>query len=45
MGLFSCLALMSSRKSYLRDDGCLMIEISENVFVEESLAERLGLLR
>jgi hypothetical protein len=34
-----------SRKSYTRDDGCLMIEISPNVYVEESLAERFGLIR
>jgi hypothetical protein len=32
-------------KSYTRDDGCLMVEISTNDFVEESIAERLGLLR
>lgn len=33
------------RKSYTRDDGCLMVEIADNIFVEESIAERLGLLR
>jgi hypothetical protein len=31
-------------KTYIRDDGCLMIEISPNLYVEESIAERLGLL-
>jgi hypothetical protein len=35
----------TNRKSYIRDDGCLMVEISPNLFVEESIAERLGLLR
>jgi hypothetical protein len=33
------------RKTYVRDDGVVMIEISPNLYVEESLAERLGLLR
>jgi hypothetical protein len=36
---------MSKRKSYIRDDGGLMIEIRPNLFVEENIAERLGLLR
>jgi hypothetical protein len=35
----------ASRSTYIRDDGCLMVEISPNVYVEESIAERLGLLR
>jgi len=35
----------AQHKSYIRDDGCLMIEISPNLYVEESIAERLGLLR
>jgi hypothetical protein len=34
-----------SRKSYTRDDGCLMIEISPNVYVEESLAQGFELIR
>jgi hypothetical protein len=34
-----------SRKTYTRDDGCLMVEIRPSVYVEESMAERLGLLR
>jgi hypothetical protein len=38
-------ASMPKRKTYTRDDGCLMIEISPNLYVEESIAERLGLLR
>jgi hypothetical protein len=32
-------------KSYTRDDGVVMVEIRPHVFVEQSLAERLGLLR
>jgi len=36
---------MPSRKSYIRDDGCLLVEISPNLYVEESIAERLGLMR
>jgi len=32
-------------KSYTRDDGVRMVEIRPNEYVEESLAERLGLLR
>jgi len=37
---------MSSRKTYIRsDDGAVMVEISPNLYVEESIAERLGLLR
>jgi hypothetical protein len=35
----------TKRKTYTRDDGVIMVEISPNTFVEESLAERLGLLR
>jgi hypothetical protein len=34
-----------SSKSYTRDDGVRMVEIYTHVFVEESIAERLGLLR
>jgi hypothetical protein len=35
--------LSTKRKTYARDDdGCLMVEISLNLFVEESIAERLG---
>jgi hypothetical protein len=38
--------LSTMRKTYTReDDGCLMIEISPNLSVEESIAGRLGLLR
>jgi hypothetical protein len=33
------------RKSYIRDDGVVMVEIRDNEFVEEAIAERLGLLR
>jgi len=33
------------RKRHIRDDGCLMVEIRPNLYVEESMAERLGLLR
>jgi len=32
-------------KSYIRDDGVVMVEIRPHVYVEESMAERLGLLR
>jgi hypothetical protein len=35
----------SKRKSYTRDDGALMVEIRPHLYVEESIAERLGLLR
>jgi len=34
-----------SAKSYIRDDGVVMVEISPNEYVEESMAERLGLFR
>lgn len=35
-----------SRKTYMRsDDGATMVEITDGVFVEEDIAERLGLLR
>ena len=44
-GFFASLSMAKSRKSYTRDDGCLMIEISPNLYVEEGIAERLGLLR
>jgi hypothetical protein len=30
-------------KSDIRNDGCLMVEISPSVYGEESIAERLGL--
>ena len=33
------------RKIYIRDDGVRMVEISPNVYVEESIADRLGPLR
>jgi len=33
------------RKSYIRDDGAVMIEIRPHLYVEESMAEKLGLLR
>jgi hypothetical protein len=34
------------RKTYTGDDdGCLMVEVSPNLYVEESIAERLRLLR
>lgn len=36
---------MSERKTYIRDDGTVMVEISPGIYVEESMAERLGLLR
>jgi len=32
-------------KTYIRDDGVVMVEICPHVYVEESMAERLGLLR
>jgi hypothetical protein len=35
----------TKRKTDTRDDGVITVEISPNPFVEESLAERLGLLR
>jgi hypothetical protein len=31
-----------TRKTYTRDDGVLMVEVGPNLFVEESIAERLG---
>jgi hypothetical protein len=34
-----------SRKSYTRDDGTVMVEIRTHEYVEESIAERMGLLR
>jgi hypothetical protein len=37
--------MASKRKTYTRDEGVIMVEISPNLFVEESIAERLGLLR
>jgi hypothetical protein len=37
--------MATKRKTYTRDDGVIMVEISSNLFVEESIAERLGLLR
>jgi hypothetical protein len=37
--------MASKRKTYTRHDCVIMVEISPNLFVEESLAERLGLLR
>lgn len=44
-GLFHASMPRKSRKTYTRDDGCLMVEIRPNLYVEESMAERLGLLR
>jgi hypothetical protein len=35
----------SKRKTYTRDDGAVMVEIRPHQYVEESMAERLGLLR
>lgn len=35
----------AARKTCIRDDGAVMVEISPNLFVEESITERLGLLR
>jgi hypothetical protein len=38
--------MSQSRKTYTRDDdGCLMVEISDNVYVEYEWAERYGYLR
>jgi hypothetical protein len=37
--------MRESRKTYRRDDGVLMVEIASHMYVEKSLAERLGLLR
>jgi hypothetical protein len=37
---------LTKRKTYTRQaEGAVTIEISTNVYVEESIAERLGLLR
>lgn len=33
------------RKTYIRDDGVVMIEVSPHLYVEESIAERLNLTR
>ena len=44
-GLFFESPMSSKRKSYIRDDGVVMVEIRPHVYVEESIAERLGLLR
>jgi hypothetical protein len=35
----------TKRKTYTRDDGVVMVEIRPHEYVEESLAEKLGLLR
>jgi hypothetical protein len=37
--------MVTKRKTDIRDHGVIMVEISPNLFVEEGLAERLGLLR
>jgi hypothetical protein len=37
--------MATKRKTDTRADGGIMAEISPTLFVEESLAERLGLLR
>jgi hypothetical protein len=37
--------MSQSRKTYRRDDGAIMIQIAPGMYVEESMAERLGLLR
>lgn len=45
-GLFHARMPRKSRKTYTRSlDGCLMVEVSPGRYVEESIAERLGLLR
>jgi len=31
------------RKTYTRDDGVVMVDVSPNLYTEESIAERLGL--
>jgi hypothetical protein len=36
---------MTKRKTNTRDDGCLMVEVSPNLFAEGNIAERLGLFR
>lgn len=41
----SSYSMPAKRKTYTRDDGVVMVEISPNLFVEESIAERLGLSR
>ncbi len=38
-------ARMPQRKSYIRDDGAVRIEIRPHVYVEEEVALRLGQLR
>jgi hypothetical protein len=42
---FSDPGMSSKLKTYIRDDGVVMVEISTNLYVVESIAERLGLLR
>jgi hypothetical protein len=37
--------LSTKRKTDIRDDGAVMVEIRSHEYVEEALAERLGLLR
>lgn len=32
-------------KTYIRDDGVLMVEIAPHTYVEEEIAVRLGLVR
>jgi len=35
----------TKRRTYLRDDGVVMVEVRSFIFVQEDVAERLGLLR
>lgn len=35
----------TKRKTYIRDDGAVIVEIRDNEYVEESIAEQLGLIR
>ncbi len=44
-GLFRVQMPSKQHKTYIRDDGVVMVEIRPHEYVEESLAERLGLLR
>ena len=37
--------ITSDRKSYLRDDGVLMVEVRPGQFINEELAGRLGLIK
>ena len=35
----------TKRKTYIRDDGVIVVEVRRNLFIEESIAEMQGLLR